>query len=171
MADMDDSYGNNSPTPTLPSQVYEATARRLFEEAPVEACRLLGLPLTQPPQVLPSALRDGPISTDVLLLRVAPNRLAHLYCVHRISDQEHASEELIQQLMIDRALIMLAYPEDRLSQHVIVLGEGTVRGHDEPARRGFSLKLNIVYVRDLDPEVLLGSANLAPLSVLGDHAG
>jgi hypothetical protein len=29
---------------------------------------------------------------------------------------------------------------------VIVLGEGRIRGHDEPDRHGFQLDLNVVYL-------------------------
>jgi hypothetical protein len=40
-------------------------------------------------------------------------------------------------------------------------------GHDDPGRRGFWLDLDVHYLRDLDPAVLLETPVLAPLAPLG----
>jgi hypothetical protein len=103
-------------TDIFPNQVFEAAARRLFELDPTSHCRLLGLDLEGPPELLPVF---GPITLpgDLLLVRVAPQRLAHvLYVFQRPDDLE-------ARLAIYESAIRRAYPGHQVSHHVIVLGD------------------------------------------------
>ena len=60
-------------------------------------------------------------------------------------------------MLVYCGLIMRTYPGNRLTQYVLVLGGGgRIRGHDDLARYGFALDLIIIYVRELDPALLLG---------------
>jgi hypothetical protein len=64
-----------------------------------------------------------------------------------------------------RARIMTLYPQMRLTQHVLVLGNGRVRGHDD-VRNGFTLDLRVIHLREQDPADFLIDPVLAPLAVL-----
>lgn len=124
------------------------------------ACRLLGVEVVGEPVVLPSEFPAWTKSVD-LLLRVGPGRLAHVEYARR------GERDLVARMMMYRCLIMRDYPDDVLGQHIIVLGGGRVEGHEDPVRTGFWLDLNVVYLRDVDPEWFLGGPELAPLAVLG----
>ena len=50
---------------------------------------------------------------------------------------------------------------------MIVLRDRPITGHDDLAGNGFELELQVVHLRDLDPEMLLADIRLAPLAVLG----
>jgi hypothetical protein len=78
-----------------------------------------------------------------------------------------AQPGLVARMLIYRGLIMREHPGAVISQYVIVLGEGRVRGHQDLAGQGFALDLGLVYLRDRDPEGLLTDLTLAPLAVLG----
>ncbi len=124
--------------------------------------RYLGLAAEGPPEILPTSFASsGRTLTADLLLRTGPGRLVHLEYERR------ASAYLTIRMLGYRWAIMKRYRTDRLSQHVIVLGQGLIRGHDDPDQEGFMLVLNAVYLRDQDPEPLLAEISLAPLAALG----
>jgi hypothetical protein len=150
--------------PHQPGPVYDAVTRAVMESDPAAACRLLGIPITTPngaPEVLPAKFPVISTRESDLVLRIGPNELAHVEYVRRVDD------DLVPRMLDYRARIMLAHKDDTLRQYVLVLGEGTVRGHDEPAAKHFWLGLAVVYARDLDPEWCLSEPSLAPLAPLG----
>jgi hypothetical protein len=131
--------GSNQPGP-----VYDTATRWLAERDPGRMCRLLGIPFTGTPQILPADFPVGKLSVD-LLLRVGPKQIAHVEYTRK------ATGDMVARMMIYRGLIQRAYPKHHITQHILVLGDGSVRGHDQPDRYGFSLHLNVVYLRRHDP--------------------
>jgi hypothetical protein len=134
--------------------------RGLMEDDPVAACELLGVEVAGRPEVLPSVFSPGILTAD-LLLRVGPGRLAHVEYVRR------ASSDLAVRMLGYRWAVMREREGELLSQHVIVLGEGWVRGHDDLEQNGFRLDLNVIYLREVDPAGWLQNPSLAPLAALG----
>lgn len=98
------------------------------------------------------------ISAD-LLTTAGKNRLVH------IEYETSPRKSLITRMFNYRARIMTLYPRRRLTQHVIVLGNGRVHGHDDESN-GFILHLHVVYLRERDPDDYLRNPVLAPLAVL-----
>jgi hypothetical protein len=98
------------------------------------------------------------ITADHLTL-VGRNRLVH------IEYETSPRKSLVPRLLNYRARIMTLYPKHRLTQHVIVLGDGRVRGHDDESN-GFTLTLHVVYLRERDAQDYLANPVLAPLAVL-----
>jgi hypothetical protein len=146
-----------------PGPVYDTAMRGVFEGDPAAACDLLGIEITLPsgiPEILPTSFPVTTKSAD-LLLRVGSDRLAH------IEYARHATADLVPRMLGYRSLFMLAHHHDLLVQHVIVLGDGRVRGHDQPTTQRFWLDLNVVYLRELDPSRCLVNASMAPLAALG----
>jgi hypothetical protein len=157
---MDESQGEPSGESTRPGPVYDTAMRGVIEGDPVAACRLLGIEVVGQPQTLTTSFPIVTLAAD-LLLRVGPARLAHVEYVRR------ATGDLVTRMLGYRWAISRDHPGDQLSQHIVVLGGGRVRGHDHPARTGFLLDLKILYLRELDPATLLASPSLAPLAALG----
>jgi hypothetical protein len=143
-----------------PGPIYDTATRWLAERDPGRLCRLLGIPVTERPQILPTEFSVGKLSVD-LLLRIGPRELVHVEYTLR------ASADLVPRMMIYRGLIQRTYPKDHVSQHVLVLGDGWVRGHDDPDRYGFSLDLNIVYLRELAAGRFLDDPEFALFAALG----
>jgi hypothetical protein len=141
---------------------YDAAMRGVMEGDTAAACRLLEVQTTGPPQIMPSsfAFPAGTLSAD-LLLQVAPNRLVHVEYARR------AEPDLAIRMLGYRWAIMRDHPKKQLSQHIVVLGEGRIKGHDDLTVTGFQLDLNVVYLRDLEPATLLKDPSLAPLAALG----
>jgi hypothetical protein len=99
------------------SKVYELAARKMFELDPAAQCRHLGIPVTGEPEVLPKALPPITLPEDVLLVRTAPDEIAHIvYVLDR-------PEDLEAQMLLYRSAIARAYPGHEVTHHVIVLGE------------------------------------------------
>jgi hypothetical protein len=101
---------------------------------------------------LPSIFAD-------LLTTAGKNRLLH------VEYETSPRPGLIVRMFNYRARIMTLYPRARLSQHVIVLGSGRVRGHDD-VKNGFILDVQVVYLRERDPAEFLHDPVMAPLAVL-----
>lgn len=94
-----------------------------------------------------------------LLITAGKNRLMHV-------EYETAPRKgLVTRMFNYRARIMTLYPQMRLTQHVLVLGNGRVRGHDD-VRNGFTLDLRVIHLREQDPAYFLVDPVLAPLAVL-----
>jgi hypothetical protein len=144
---------------TRPGPIYDAVMRGMFEADLPGACQLLGVPITVSPQAINATFPATTFSAD-LLARVGPNRLMHVEYVRKGSD------ELVPRMLIYRGLILRDHPKHVVSQHVIVLGEGRVQGHDDFAKHGFTMDLHVLYLRDADPQRFLGHPNFAPLAVL-----
>jgi hypothetical protein len=69
-------------------------------------------------------------------------------------------------MLLYRGLIMQQFPKHHVSQHIVVLGEGTVSGYDDYQANDFAVKLQVLYLRDADPDTFLGDVNFAPLAML-----
>jgi len=72
---------------------------------------------------------------------------------------------LVTRMFNYRGRIMEQHPKAYLTQHILVLGNGRIRGHDD-VRNGFILDLRIIYLRECDPADFLKDPVLAPLAVL-----
>jgi hypothetical protein len=163
---MTDSRGSTAPTtkPELtvqsgqPGPIYDRAMRSLVQSDPPTVCRLLGLPELSV-QVQPSVLSNTSLTAD-LILRLGPQRLANIEYVTTVRPG------LVTQLLGYRFAIMRDYPDHELTQHVIVLGDGTVRGHDELTRWHFVLELHVLYLRHLEAAAFLKDPRTAPLAVL-----
>ncbi|HST84303.1 MAG TPA: hypothetical protein VLL08_21380 [Kineosporiaceae bacterium] len=143
--------------------MFDTVMRGVFEGDPVAACGLLGIEITTTsgaPEVLPASFPAVTKSAD-LLLRVGPGRLAH------IEYARQATSDLVPRMLGYRSLIMLAHLGEQLTQYIVVLGGGRVRGHDDPTTQRFWLDLKVLYLRELDPAACLADAALAPLAALG----
>jgi hypothetical protein len=144
-----------------PGPVYDAALRRMVELDPAAICRLLGVEIGEPPRILSAELPTATLSAD-LVLRVAADHLVD------VEYMRTTAPDLVARMLVYRGLIMRTYPGNQLTQYVLVLGGGgRIRGHDDLARYGFALDLIIIYVRELDPAMLLEEPSLAPLAVLG----
>lgn len=142
-----------------PGPVFDTALRRMIEMDPVAACALLGVDLREPPEVLTATFPSSTLSAD-LLLRVGPARLVH------VEYMRSGAADLVARMLVYRGLIMRTYPGQHLNQHVIVLGDGKVSGHQDFPGQGFMLELGLAYLRDLDPDLFLAGASLAPLATL-----
>jgi predicted transposase YdaD len=101
-----------------------------------------------------------PVLHADLLAEAGPDRLLH------VEYETEPRASLAGRMFRYRARIMDQFPDRHLSQYVIVLGDGTVRGHDDLRANGFAVQLHVVYLRDQDPAHFLSDAVLAPLAVL-----
>jgi hypothetical protein len=144
---MDETRAHGSTETVPPSQVYEMTARKLFELDPAAHCRHLGIPFTGQPKILPKALPPITLPGDVLLVRTGPDEIAHI--VHVLE----RPEDLDAQMLLYRSAIARAYPGNEVTQYEIVLGED---GDDdladalEEALRDDSLQEDDLDDEDLD---------------------
>jgi hypothetical protein len=95
-------------------------ARKLFELDPAAHCRFLGIEVTGEPTVLPDVLPPITLPGDILLVRVAPHRLAHV--VHVLD----RPVDLEARMMLYRSAICRRFPDDEVGHYVVVL-----RGDEE----------------------------------------
>jgi hypothetical protein len=98
-----------------PDNDVAAVARTLFRMDPEAHCRAFGIPVTENPTLLPTANLPG----DILVMRIGKRRLVHIEYVL------DATDGMACLMMLYALAIKRAYPEDALSQHIIVLGDGT----------------------------------------------
>jgi hypothetical protein len=64
-----------------------------------------------------------------------------------VDDVDHArrsAKDLVARMLTCRGLIMQLLPKCHVRQHVLVLGEGIVEGHDDFATNDFALNLQVV---------------------------
>jgi hypothetical protein len=94
-----------------------------------------------------------------LLIMAGPSRLMH------VEYETHPRKSLVSRMYNYRGRIMDLHPGTRLSQHIVVLGDGRVTGYDD-LNNGFVLDLHVVYLREHDPGGFLADPVLAPLAVL-----
>ena len=97
---------------------YEMTVRRLFAMDPMAHCEWLNIPVTGTPEILTEALPSVTLPGDILLVRVAPDRLLQ---VQYFLD---APDDLEPRMLMYQSMIRRAYPNDQLDQRVIVLRGG-----------------------------------------------
>lgn len=112
----------------------------------------------------PTALIESSLSVPLmhadLMIGVGSQRLMH------VEYETSPGSDLVPRMYDYRGRIMRRYPGRRLTQHVIVLGDGRVKGHDDLATHGFALDLNVVYLRDHEPAECLADSFLALFAAL-----
>jgi hypothetical protein len=132
----------------------------MVERNPAALCRLLGVSSVEAPQILSAELPIATLSAD-LLLRVSDDHMGH------VEYMRTTASDLVARMLVYRGLILNKYPDHRVTQYVLVLGGGQIKGHDDLSGLGFALDLRIIYARDVDPSVFLNGPDLAALAVLG----
>jgi hypothetical protein len=106
-----------------------------------------------------SELRKRVIRPD-LVVGVGSQRIMHVeYETSPRANLAHRMLKYLDRLMDD-------HPGRRITQHVIVLRDGWVRGHDELSTRGFALDLKPVYLREHAPDEYLSDPFLALFAAL-----
>jgi len=149
------------PKPEI-DQLYDAAMRRWAEHNLPTVVRWLDPSLTDlsanafKQQAATFAVPS--VSAD-LLTAAGRKRLLH------VEYETCPRKSLITRMFNYRARLMVLYPNLHLTQHVIVLGNGRVHGHDD-VRNGFILDLRVIYLRERDPAEFLTDPVLAPLAVL-----
>jgi predicted transposase YdaD len=101
-----------------------------------------------------------PVVSADLLIAAGPDRLMH------VEYETSPDEDLVRRMYEYRGRIMRAYPRMRLTQYVIVLGNGQVNGFDDLETFGFAIDVRVIYVREHDPAEFLSDPVLAPFAVL-----
>ena len=138
--------------------VYDNALRLLAVEDLVAVCRWLGIDADPKSLRLSEALPAATQHAD-LITQIGPDRLVHVEFVRA------PTPDLPLRMLEYRARIMRRETEAALTQHVVVLAQGTVpdRLTDAPQ---LTLSFHVTYLRDQDPGSLLRDPALAPLAVL-----
>ncbi|WP_285598880.1 hypothetical protein [Kineosporia sp. NBRC 101731] len=144
--------------PKRPGPIYDRVIRPVVEGDFEAFATLLGIPVHQPPVFLPGSFEDQSWQTD-LLVRTGPEQLLHMEYMRS------PEADMAARMTSYRGQIMLKHPGMRLTQVAIVLGNGRLQSRDDPGT-GFCLGLRTIYLRELDPALLLSRPGLAPLAVL-----
>jgi hypothetical protein len=114
--------------------------------------------------IQPSALNEpflnAPLIHPDLVIGVSSDRLMH------VEYETSPGPGMVGRMYDYRGRLARRYPGRRLTQHVIVLADGRVTGHDDPATHGFSLELRLIYLREHEPGEYLADPFLAPFAVL-----
>jgi hypothetical protein len=143
-----------------PGPVYDTALRRLMERDLTALGALIGVPVSAQARILSAKLPVSTLEAD-LLISPEPGHLIH------VEYARTGTPDLAARMLVYRGLIVREHPSQRLTQYVIVLGDGRVRSH--PDLRDLESHLTVIYLRDLDPATLLSHPGLVPLAVLG-HA-
>jgi hypothetical protein len=138
--------------------VYDNALRRLVLTNLTAVCHWIGVDAAQGAVRISEAFPGRTHYAD-LLVDLGPDRLAHIEFVTT------ATADLGIRMLEYRARIM-SQDSRSLSQHVLVLGDGTAPSRVEDGRQ-LRMTMNVVHLRDQDPWVLLDDVSLAPLAVLG----
>jgi predicted transposase YdaD len=149
-------------TATAPGPIYDNALRLLARRDLVHVCHWLDLPTSE--TAIIHRAESLPAATHYvdLIAEIAPQHLAHVEFVRS------PDPAMTHRMLEYRARVMALHPRHRLTQRVVVLAHGTVTPEllDPPQ---LTLRLNITYLRNEDPERLLANPSLAPLAVLA-HA-
>lgn len=139
--------------------VYDNALRLLAAGDLVVVCQWLGID-ADPGSIRVSEALPATTQHADLIVGLRSGRLAHVEFVRR------PEPDLAYRMLEYRARILRLRPQTTLSQHIVVLAEGTVHnpfdGHD-----GLTMHLNVTYLRDQDPAQLLTRPALAALACLG----
>ncbi len=101
-----------------------------------------------------------PVMEADLLIKAGEDHLIH------VEYQTFPDDSLVQRMYDYRGRIMRAYSGMRLTQYIIVLGNGMFDGFDVLDTRGFAIDVRVIYLREHDPGEFLADAILAPFAVL-----
>jgi hypothetical protein len=145
--------------------VYDAAMRGVVDADPGAICRLLDIPVTTASGV-PEMLQASFASPGVTLhadavIRVGVNHVAHLEYERR------PSTDLVARMLAYLLAIALRHPVGRVTQHVVLLGEGQVRERPEALVGLFQQTVSVYFLRDMAPATFLKEVALAPMAVLG----
>jgi hypothetical protein len=150
------------------AKLYDSTMRRLVEpdiNLPVIAGWLdpSRTPLTASAYVKrPGSLTATTLEVDLLVeIMGGPDGPELMHVEYQVRPEK----DFVLRMLAYRTRLMQRYPGVRLTQHVIVLKDGVVSGHDDPGN-GFTLDLKVLYLREHDPADFLSHPVLAPLAVL-----
>ena len=141
-----------------PGPIYDNALRLLAKRDLAAICAWLGLTIEPEAIDRSEALPAATLHAD-LIAQTAPGHLTHVEFVRT------PGTGLASRMLEYRARIMALHPGHTLTQHVVVLAQGTVPPllHDGTE---FTLRLHVTYLRDHDPASLLTDPALAPLAVL-----
>jgi hypothetical protein len=146
------------PDPTHPGPVYDRVMRHLVEADIEKFCQLVGVTVEGAPAPAAGSFPAQTLTTD-LLAWVGPTHLLHAEYIRR------PEPDTALKILAYRAAIMRRFPDARLTQLAIVLGQGFLQSADDP-HGDFRLGLRTLYLRDMDPAPFLADAGFAPLAVL-----
>ena len=145
-------------TRAAPGPIYDNALRLLAAHDLAAICAWLGV-TTRPDAISRSeALPAATLHAD-LIAQTAPGHLAHIEFVRA------PGPTMPGRMLEYRARIMTRHPGHTLTQHVVVLAQGTIPDHLHDTDE-LALHLHVTYLRDADPTPLLADPALAPLAVL-----
>lgn len=96
--------------------------------------------------------------TGIQLYRLPDGRAAQVHFVYRVP------ADLVPMMARYRAALLQAHPTDDLEQYVVVLGDGNLRRHNDPVHTGREFDLQLLYLKDLEPDWFLLSPAFTRLS-------
>jgi len=146
---------------TNPGPIYDNALRLLARHDLATICAWLGIPARPDTIDRGEALPAATLHAD-LIAETAPGHLTHVEFVRA------PGNDMTRRMLDHRARIMTLHPHHTLTQHVVVLAQGTVPPLLTDGEE-FTLHLHITYLRDQNPAPLLADPALAPLAVLA-HA-
>jgi hypothetical protein len=138
--------------------IYDNALRLLTTTDLVAVCRWLGIAADPESLRLSEALPAATLHAD-LITQVGPHHLAHVEFVRS------AKPDLANRMLEYRARIMKREPSQTVTQHIVVLAEGTVARQLTDGEQ-LTMDINVIYVREQDPTSFLSDPALAPLAVL-----
>ena len=142
----------------LPDWVYEETLSRLFRVDPEGLLKILGVPIPDTFDTLPMPGLLNPQPTGIQLIRLPDGRCAEVHFVHTVP------KGLVATMAGHKKALQQAFPVDHLEQYVVVMGDGELRGPDDPAHTGIYFGLRLVYLRDIEKEWFSTSTGFALLT-------
>jgi hypothetical protein len=149
--------------PPEPFHLYDAAMRLWAESGLPDVAAWLEPSLAGLPPAafarMPASFKASVLHGD-LLIQAGPRYLLH------VEYETSPGPALVRRMYEYRGRIMHEHPGIRLIQYVVVLGAGTVSGHDDLAANGFALELRVVYLRNHDPAEYLRSPVSAPFAAL-----
>ena len=144
-------------------QAYDTAMKLWADECLMEMAKWLDPSVAALPR---SAFRKlptvfaAPLVTADLLVAAGHRRLLH------VEYESRPRDDLVRRMYDYRGRMMREFPGYRLTQHIVVLGTGVVRGYDDLDRFGFALDVRLVYLRDHDPAEFLADPIWAPFAAL-----
>jgi hypothetical protein len=145
-------------------QVYDMAMRLWADECLMEMAKWLDPSVSGLPRSafrkLPTAFA-APLVTADLLVVAGRRRLLH------VEYESRPQDDLVRRMYEYRGRMMREFPGYRLTQHIVVLGAGVVRGFDDLDRFGFALDVRLVYLRERDPAEFLADPVWAPFRRAG----
>jgi len=83
---------------------------------------------------------------SIQLFRLPDGRTAEVHFVHKVP------KDLVHTMALHRVTLLQSHPVHNYEQYVIVVGDGSVRGHDDPVHTGTYFNLKLLYLKDIEKE-------------------